>query len=191
MLKLTAAEIKELYGRKARAMRRRPSFGRGSGHARIHLGDGLRCEIDDDDRKTSVDQPESSGGSGTAPHPGQLMRASVGACLAMGYRLWGAREDVVIDAVDVEITCEFDARGQMGVSSEVAVGWQRVLFDVVITSPAPAEAVRTVVEIADRLSPMLANLAPSIDRVHRLTIVPSAPSAGPQIPSDRGERQSS
>jgi uncharacterized OsmC-like protein len=167
------ADIKALYDRAASAMSRRSGFGRGSGHARIRLGDGLLCDVDLEDRTARVDQPESAGGSGSAPYPGQLMRASLGACLAMGYRVWGARKDVPIDAVEVEITCEYDERGQMGLSSEVPVGWQRILFDVVVTSPAPEAAVRAVVETADRLSPMLANLASSIDRFHRLTIVPS------------------
>jgi uncharacterized OsmC-like protein len=155
-------------------MGRRPRFAQGSGHARIRLADGLVCDVDHEDRTIRVDQPESEGGGGSAPHPGQLMRASLGACLAMGYRLWGARMDVAIDAVEVEITCEYDARGQMGVSPDVAVGWQRILIDVVVTSPAPEGDVRAVVETADRLSPMLANLSPSVNRVHRLSIVPSA-----------------
>ena len=174
---MNPASIKDLYDRKASAMGRRPSFGRGSGHARIRLSDGFLCDVFHEDRTARVDQPESAGGGGNAPHPGQLMRASLGACLAIGYRLWGVRKDTPIDAVEVDITCEFDARGQMGVSSEVAVGWQRILFDVVITSSAPEEAVRAVVETADRLSPMLANLASSIERVHRLTIVPGLPTA--------------
>jgi hypothetical protein len=37
--------------------------------------------------------------------------------------------------------------------------------------------VRQVVETADRLSPMLANLSSAIARVHRLTVGPKAASA--------------
>jgi hypothetical protein len=59
----------------------------------------------------------------------------------------------------------------MGLSAEVAVGWDRVLFDVTLTTAAPAADVRRVVETANRLSPMLANLSPSISRMHRLTLV--------------------
>jgi uncharacterized OsmC-like protein len=168
---MNATDIKELYGRKASAMTRRPSFARGYGQARIRLGDGFRCEVEHEDRMVHVDQPESEGGAGSGPHPGQLMRASLGACLAMGYRIWGARLDVPIDGVEMEIICEYDARGQMGVSPEVPIGWQRILFDVLIASPATEDAVRQVVERADRLSPMLANLSPSVHRVHRLRVV--------------------
>jgi uncharacterized OsmC-like protein len=174
---MNSAQIKELFGRKASAMTRRPAFARGTGQARISMGAGFRCDVDHGDRTVRADQPESEGGSGTGPHPGQLMRASLGACLAMGYRLWGARLDVSIDAVEVEITCEYDARGQMGVSPDVTIGWERILFNVVITSAEPEAAIRSLVEHADRLSPMLANLSASIRRIHRLSVLRPHPEA--------------
>ena len=168
---MTTHEIKELFDRKASAMSRRPTFGRGSGHARIRLGAGLACDVEHTDRMIRVDQPPSEGGDGAGPHPGQLMRASLGACLAMGYRIWGARLGVAIEAVEVEMTCEYDVRGQLGVADDVAVGWEHVRFDVRITSAASDADVRRVVATADRRSPMLANLAGSVRRVHHLTIV--------------------
>jgi hypothetical protein len=51
------------------------------------------------------------------------------------------------------------------------VGWQRVRFDVTITSDAPEDEVRRVVATADARSPMLANLAASVRRTHTLTVV--------------------
>ena len=69
------------------------------------------------------------------------------------------------------MTCEYDVRGQLGVADDVSAGWQSVRFDVTIASDAPEETIRRVVETADRLSPMLANLALSVRRVHHLSIV--------------------
>jgi uncharacterized OsmC-like protein len=168
---VTAAEIKELYERKARAMQRRPAFGRGSGYARAYLVDGLTCDVELEDRTLRVDQPLGEGGGGGAPHPGQLMRASLGACLAMGYRLWAARLDVPIEGVEVQVQAEFDARGQAGVADDVPVGWQRLRFDVTVESAAAEADVRRVVETADRLSPMLANIDARVERAFRLTVV--------------------
>jgi len=170
---MTAAELKELYRRKSAAMTRRPAFGRSSGQARAHLRDGMACDVEIDDRTLRVDLSASEGGSGTGPHPGQLMRASLGACMAIGYRLWGARLDVQIDAVDVEVGCDYDARGQMGIADDVGIGWDRLRFVVTIVSPSPEVDVRRVVETADRLSPMLANISPAVHRSHHLTVLPS------------------
>jgi len=177
---MNAAEIKELYDRKARAMARRPVFARGSGHACARLvGKGLTCEVDLEDRTVRVDQPAGEGGAGSAAHPGQLMRASLAACVAMGYRIWAARLEVPLDGVEVALTVDFDARGQAGLAEEVAVGWQHLHMDVVVTTSAAEAEVRRVVETADRLSPMLANIDPRVERSSRLTIVrPSGEGAG-------------
>ena len=161
--------LRALHERKASVMTRRPGFARGSGHTRVRMEAGYVCDVEHEDRSMRADQPASEGGGGTGPHPGQLMRASLAACLAMGYRTWGARLRTAIEAVEVEITCDYDARGQMGLD-DVAIGWQRILFVVRIDSSAGETAVRQVVETADRLSPMLANLSPAIERRHTLTV---------------------
>jgi uncharacterized OsmC-like protein len=164
------ASLKALFDRKARAMIRRPALGRGTAQARIRLGDGLACDVEHRDRTLRVDEPPSEGGGGAGPRPDELMCASIGASLAMGYRLWGARLGVPVEAATVEMTCEYDLRGQLGVDEDVTAGWQSVRFDVTISSGAPEEAVRRLVETADRHSPMLANLAPSVRRFHHLRV---------------------
>ena len=171
---MTTAGLKDLYERKRRAMLRRPSFGRTTGQARVRLRDGLLLRGRGGDLAHAHRSVGDEGGTGTAPHPGQMMRASIVACLAMGYRQWGARLDVAIDDVDVDVLCESDARGQLGIEG-VPIGWQRIVVDVCITSSAPEADVRRVVETADRLSPLLANLSSAIERV-----APPARRAGPR-----------
>ncbi len=163
--------LRDLYQRKASAMTRRPVFAEGSGHARARLGDGMICDVDHGTRRMQVDLPAEEGGTATAPHPGELMRASLGGCLAFGYRLWGARLDVSIASVEIDITCTYDTRGQMGVSDDVPVGWQTLNISVTIVSDAPEAEVRRVVQTADRMSPMLANISADVKRSHRLTVL--------------------
>jgi uncharacterized OsmC-like protein len=167
---VNARELKDLYERKARAINKRPSFAAESAYARAQVGAELTCEVDLGDRRMRVDVPAEEGGHGVAAHPGQLMRASLGACLAVGYKLWGARLEIPVDAVAVDVTCEYDARGQLGLSPDVRVGWRRVTFEVTVTSAAAEADIRRVVETADRLNPLLANLSPEIERVHRLWV---------------------
>ena len=133
-----------------------------------------RCEVEEGTWRTRIDQSVEGGGGGTAPHPAEMMRAALVACLAMGYRMWGARLDVDIGQVEVDVLCETDVRGQMGLA-DVPVGWQRIVIDVGITSRASEADVRRVVETADRLSPLLANLSPAIERIHQLRIIDAAP----------------
>jgi uncharacterized OsmC-like protein len=167
---MSAAGLKDLYERKRRALERRPSFALVNAQARVRLGESLLCEVEEGGWRTRIDQSAEEGGTESAPHPGQMMRASVAACLAMGYRTWGARLDVAIDGVEVDVLCQSDARGQLGIAG-VAIGWQRMVVAVRVTSRAPEADVRRVVETANRLSPLLANLSPAIERVHRLRLV--------------------
>jgi uncharacterized OsmC-like protein len=166
--------LKDLYERKARAMIRRPSFALGRGNARIRTDAALGCRVDDEgDRTLVVDLPAQDGGTGAGLHPGHLMRASIGAGMVIGYRLWAARLDVPIDDVDLELVCEYDARGEMGLAPgpEIAIGWQRITFNLTVTSRQPEAEIRRLVETANRLNPMLANLSPAIKRIHRLMII--------------------
>jgi uncharacterized OsmC-like protein len=166
---VSAAGLKDLYERRRRAILKRPSFARTAGQARVRLRDDLRCEVEEAPWRTSIDQSLDGGGTASAPHPAQMMRAALVACLAMGYRIWGARLDVAIDEVEVEVLCETDVRGQLGLA-DVAVGWQRITVDVLVTSSAPEADVRRIVETADRLSPLLANLSPAIERTHNVRV---------------------
>jgi uncharacterized OsmC-like protein len=180
---MSPAEIKELLDRRASALSRRPALARTNGHARVRLAAGLACDVELEARAVRVDLPAPEAGADTGPDPGQLMRASLGASLAMGCRIWGARLGVRIDAVEIELTCDADARGPLGVSADAAVGWSRLRFDIKVTSAEPEEAIASVVETARRLSPMLANLALTVEQVHRLTI------ARPEHRSSAAERE--
>jgi uncharacterized OsmC-like protein len=172
---MSGADLKDLYERRARALIKRPGFAAGMGRARVRLLDGLRCEVNHEDRTFFADLPPDEGGAASAAHPGQLMRASLGACLAMGYRLWAARLDVPIDQIAVELTCEYDARGQLGLSDQVPVGWRRIDVDVTIVSAAPTTSVQALVDHANRHSPMLANLSAAVKQFHHLTVIPPTP----------------
>jgi uncharacterized OsmC-like protein len=166
-------QIKELYDRLASVLARRPAFARMDGHARVVNQAGLACAVEVDRHLLRADQGAAEGGGGSAPDPDQLMRASLGASVAIGCRIWAARLGIPIDAIELELATDADARGPLGVPADVPIGWSHVRLDAKITSPAPDDAVLRVFETAVRLSPMLANLGPAVRRSHRLTIVRS------------------
>lgn len=179
---LKPAALKDLYERKARALHRRPELARCAGYTRVRLpDDGLACQVEGGDRQVEVDLTPADGGTGTAAGPSDLMRASLGACLAMDYRLWAARLDVPIGAVEIDLTVEFDARGALLADSDIRPGWRRLICAVTIHSAAPAADVARVVDVANARCPVLANLSPAIERLHALTVVVPSPA-----PTERG-----
>ena len=167
-------ESRGRYQRRVAELRDQPHLGRSHGSARTELAYGFACDVDLGDRSLRVDLPRAEGGSGTGPHPGQLMRASLSACLAMGYRAWAARLDIPLDDVALEMCCEFDERGQLGVDADTSIGWQCVRWTTTLWSSASESELQRLVETTHRLSPMLANLAPSVPREFELRIVRTA-----------------
>jgi uncharacterized OsmC-like protein len=155
-----------IYQRTVRVLRARPSAAQSARTAVARLDQGLSCEIETGEHRLRADLPAVEGGTGTGPGPGELMRSALAACLAIGYRLWAARLGVPVIAIEVEMTCELDARGQLGMGDEIPAGWHRIDYTVALTSDAPEPQLLQMVEHADRFSPMLANLDPGI-RVER------------------------
>ncbi|HEY0715153.1 MAG TPA: OsmC family protein [Polyangia bacterium] len=181
----TAADLKELYGRKAGVIAKRPALGRGGGYVRVRLRDGLACQVEFAGGTAIVDLSPDDGGTGAGPAPDELARASLAAALAQSYRLWAARLDVPLNEIEVEVVSEHDARGRLGVSDEVAVGWQSLHVAVTAFTHAPEEDVRSMVALANRRSPLLANLSPAVAQTHGLTVVRPGPGKGTN-PSSRG-----
>ncbi len=168
-------ELKQIYERKVHAVRTRPSAARASGEATVRMTDTLACDVRCcDGTVVRVGLPEHEGGDGGAPTPGQLMRASIGACLAMGYRLWSARLEIPIDDVAVDLHFETDLRGQLGVEPDILPGWNKLVYTVRLTTAAPAADVERLVQIADRTSAMLGNLRTEVERVRTIEIIAPA-----------------
>jgi hypothetical protein len=69
--------------------------------------------------------------------------------------MWGRYFDVPLDSVEVVVEADYDARGILGLDDSVTPGWQSMRYVVNISSPAPEEDVRQMVEHADKHSSLL------------------------------------
>jgi uncharacterized OsmC-like protein len=165
------AAIQARYVRRIEELQERPELAQCHGTARVELAYGFACNVDLGDRSLRVDLPRAEGGTGSGPHPEQLMRASLSACLVMGYRAWAVRFGVPLDDVALEFGSEFDERGQLGIDAAAPVGWRRICWRTTFWSTAPLAELERVLETAHRYSPMLANLASGIERAFALRVM--------------------
>jgi uncharacterized OsmC-like protein len=121
------------------------------------LGDGLRCVSTEKSWEIACDLPPAFGGERAAPTPSQLVQAALGACLAMGYQLRAAERD--IELTSVTVTVESDSElGAFLSPRPASPGFTGLRYHVAIESPAEPDAVAALVDAADRLSPVLADL---------------------------------
>jgi uncharacterized OsmC-like protein len=146
--------IREIAERHVRLLAARPERGHLSCATRARLADGLRCEIEEGPWRLAADMPAKVGGGETAPTPGVLGRAALAGCLTIGIAAWAARMGVTVDAVEVEVEADFDARGELGVEG-VPPGYQQVRYTVSIDSPAPRAELDRLLATAERHSPYL------------------------------------
>ncbi|MFP5487371.1 MAG: OsmC family protein, partial [Acidimicrobiia bacterium] len=61
----------------------RPGFGSATTSCRASLDSALRCTVVEGEWRIETDLPRALGGAGSAPSPSVVLRAALGACMAM------------------------------------------------------------------------------------------------------------
>jgi uncharacterized OsmC-like protein len=147
--------IKQIFERNVELLTHRPARGLLTFATTARLVDGLRCEIEDGSWRLAADMPAKIGGTETAPSPGALGRGALASCLVIGLSRWAARLGVPLDALEVEVEADVDARGELGMGEEIPPGYGEVRYTISIRSSAPRERVAELIATAERHSPYL------------------------------------
>jgi uncharacterized OsmC-like protein len=151
----TPSDLKTALERNMKALQLRPSIGKGTATTVVRVRSGVTCDIEDGRWKLVADDERNDGGGGMGPDPGVFARAALGSCLAMGYKEWAALKNIPIDSVEVVVEADYNASAMFGLDDASPPGWTAVRCSVNISSPAPEEQVRELVQHADRYSPIL------------------------------------
>jgi uncharacterized OsmC-like protein len=157
-----AAALKRLNGRLAR----RPDLGHHTGSSATTLVEGLRCETVASGWTIASDLRPALGGEGSAPTPSVLLSAALGACLAMGYQLRAAEHGIELSSVRVTVETDSELDGMLRCDAAVPPGFTEIRYRVELESPAGTSDLERIVDLADRLSPVLDALT-SVNRVQR------------------------
>lgn len=155
----TTATIATAVARLEQAVSRRPDIGVTTHRAVTVAAEGLRCTTEEGPWTIPADLPEALGGSRSAPTPGTLVRAAVGSCMAMSYRLRAARHGIELRSVRVTVEADAALVGMLLCDADEPPGFSEVRYHVEVESDAPAADVRRVLDEGDRLSPLLDVLA--------------------------------
>ena len=149
------AAIKQIFERNVELLTRRPARAFLTFATTARLVDGLRCEIEDGAWRLAADMPANIGGTNTAPSPGVFGRGALASCLVIGLSRWAARLGVPLDALEVEVEADLDARGELGMSEQIRPGYGEVRYTISIRSSAPRDRVAELIAMAVRYSPYL------------------------------------
>jgi uncharacterized OsmC-like protein len=138
------------------ALASRPELGRGKVSTSVaHLTEGVRCVVHEHGFTVESDLPAPLGGDDAAPSPSALVRAALGACLAMGYQLRAAEAGIALDAVRVTVVSESDVRGLLGPGTDEPPGFGALEYHVEIDSASSADELTRLIDLGDLHSPVL------------------------------------
>ncbi len=84
-----------------------------------------------------------------------LLRAALGACMAMSYRLRAAKHGIELTSIRVTVEADSAIAGMLLLDSPAPPGYTELRAHVEIDSPSPADEVLRILDEADRLSPLL------------------------------------
>jgi uncharacterized OsmC-like protein len=146
--------IRNAFGRMAQVFAKRPEAARATNVMRVRLVDGLRCEAQEGDWRSSIDMPVEAGGDGAGPTPGVHGRAALASCLAIGYGISLARAGIQVRHIEVEVAVDHDHRGLIGLDG-VYPGYLAVRHTLYLDADGPQDALCAAIAEARRCSPYL------------------------------------
>lgn len=141
--------IRTALERNSRAVSLRPAVGQKTSKSKTRLVDGLRCETTEGKWTVVADASDKSGGDGTAPDPGVIVRAALGGCLTMAYAIFAAKMRVPFTNLEVDVETDFDARGQYDLG-DIPPGFSEVRYAFSIETTASEADVKRVLKVAEK-----------------------------------------
>lgn len=171
---MASDDIRAAVERNVKAVTARPAIAQNTAITRIRLRDGLACDIEEGPWRLVAGMAPKLGGTNEGPTPGVFGRAALGACLAVGYAMWAARLGIIIDALDIEIQADYDARGELGINDDVRPGYSEIRYIVHVTSPASEPEIMQWLDTADKYSSWRDNIANPVPLVREVRVSATA-----------------
>jgi len=123
--------------------------------ATARITDGLKCEVTGPHGERLVtDMPPAMGGSASGPNPAWLLRSALASCTASVIAMRAATLGIELDALEVTVESESDARGILGMDANISAGLGAIRTKVRIKGGASPDSLRTLVAWADAHSPV-------------------------------------
>lgn len=147
--------IRQALDRACRTVTLRPERGQRVYRSVATVGAGTQCHVEEGDRSLTLDVVKALGGADAGPTPSMVLRAALSGCVAIGIKQFAAWRDIPVDAVEVALETDIDARGQLGVRDDIAPGFLGIRLAIRVQTSAPQAAIEDVVAASLRCSPLM------------------------------------
>ncbi|QNN68619.1 OsmC family protein [Sphingomonas lutea] len=117
-----------------------------------------------------ADEPCELLGTDSAPNPQELLMAALNACMMVGYVAGASLKGINLDTVEIVTRGQLDLRGFLGLSDDVAPGYEAIDYDVRITGDGTREQYEDIHQTVMKTSPNYFNLNRPIRMNGHLTV---------------------
>lgn len=136
-----------------------PSSGRGSFKSVTDWVDGARARTTARSFTIETDEPSALGGTDKAVDPMELLLASVGTCLTIGWVTHAARRGIDFRDLRIEVEGDYDLRGYLSIGGETRPGFGTIRYTVHVDADADDAQLDEIRKAAEEGSPMVDNVA--------------------------------
>jgi uncharacterized OsmC-like protein len=138
--------------------------------AQGRLGDGVTCKIETGKGLVAAGLHPATGGDGLSACSGDMLLEALVACAGVTLNAVATALGIALRDATVYAEGDLDFRGTLGLSKEVAVGFQQIRLRFDLETDASQEQLATLMKLTERYCVVYQTLAhpPTVHVTHRI-----------------------
>ena len=168
---MNADEIRSLQAPLKERYRERPDTALVTLQAEGRIGEGVTCKVETGKALVEAGLHPATGGDGLSACSGNMLLEALVACAGVTLGAVATALDIQLRDATVRAEGDLDFRGTLGVSKDVAVGFQQIRLHFDLDTDASEEQLATLLRLTERYCVVYQTLnhPAKIDVVHRVT----------------------
>ena len=147
---MNADEIRSLQAPLKERYRERPDTALVTLRAEGRIGEGVTCKVETGKALLEAGLHPATGGDGLGACSGDMLLEALVACAGVTLRAVATALDIQLRDATVRAEGDLDFRGTLGVSKDVAVGFQKIRLHFDLDTDASEEQLATLLRLTER-----------------------------------------
>ena len=147
---MNADEIRYLQAPLKERYRARPGTALVTLRAEGRIGEGVTCKLETGKALVEAGLHPATGGDGLGACSGDMLLEALVACAGVTLRAVATALDIPLRDATVRAEGDLDFRGTLGVSKDVAVGFQRIRLHFDLDTDANEKQLTTLLRVTER-----------------------------------------
>jgi uncharacterized OsmC-like protein len=147
---MNADEIRSLQAPLKERYRQRPDTALVTLRAEGRIGEGVTCKVETGKALVEAGLHPATGGDGLSACSGNMLLEALVACAGVTLRAVATALDIQLRDATVRAEGDLDFRGTLGVSKDVAVGFQQIRLHFDLDTDASEEQLTTLLRLTER-----------------------------------------